>query len=285
MLGTVGGGCRMECYWNRNTETTLAELREASSGVAVVPLASIESHGPHLPLGTDTFAVEYLLGLVLQQETVAVLPTVQYSYVASARTLPGAIHIRSDLLMEMLENICDEIHRNGFEKIVLLQGHGGNPFVDYAFLRRMQERDKPYAIYSVPLVPGVWEELRALMESEHIGHAGEYETTLTMVASPELVRLEAVGNKTYPPRPGPQVGAASTSMDYISRHPEMAVGEPQTATRGKGEKIAKLCSESIVEHLRLIKRDDVVPRTVKSYIRRAHSIGEATDQITDITAV
>ena len=145
----------------------------------------------------------------------------------------------------------------------------------------MQERDKPYAIYSVPLVPGVWEELRALMESEHIGHAGEYETSLMMVAGPDLVHLEAIGNKTYPPHPGAQVGAANTSMDYISRHPEMAVGQPQMATRVKGEKTASLCSTAIIEHLRLIKRDEVVPRIVKSYVRRAHSIGEVSPNIPD----
>lgn len=262
----------MECYWNRNTETTLARLRKASKGVAVVPLASIESHGPHLPLGSDTHCIEHIIGLAVRKETVAVLPTVQYSYVSSARTLPGAIHVRSDLLMEIVENICDEIHRNNFNKIVLLHGHGGNVFLEQAFVKRMQEREKPYAVYSIPVMPEIWDGINALMESSHTGHACEFETSLNMTACPELVDLKTLGKKTFPPHQGPQVGVAVTSADWISQHPEMAVGEPQKATIRKGEKIAKLWSDSIIKHLRLIKRDKIVPRTVKSYVRRVHSI-------------
>ena len=71
----------VECYWTQNTEAALALLREACEGVAVIPLASIESHGPHLSLGNDTHCIEYLMGLVIRTETVAVLPT-------------GAIHLR-----------------------------------------------------------------------------------------------------------------------------------------------------------------------------------------------
>jgi creatinine amidohydrolase len=264
----------MECYWNRTTETSLARLREVSEGVAAIPLASIESHGPHLPLGSDTHCIEYLVGLVVREETVAILPTVQYSYVAAARSLLGAIHIRSDLLMDLVENICDEIHRNGFDKIVLVHGHGGNVFLGEAFVRRMLERDKPYAVYSIPVGPGIGEHIKALMESQHTGHACEFETSLNMVACPELVDLRALGKETFPPELGPSVGEAITPVDWISRHPKMAVGEPQKATRQKGEEIAKLWSDAVIKHLRLIKRDEVVPRTVRSYVRRAHAIRE-----------
>ena len=94
-----------------------------------------------------------------------------------------------------------------------------------------------------------------------------------MVACPDLVDLDALGQRTFPPQPGPQVGVAVTSVDWISRHPEMAVGEPQKATRAKGHEIAKLWSDAIIRHLQLIKRDEIVPRTLVSYARRAHSVG------------
>ena len=264
----------MECYWIRNTEKTLTELRKASGSVAMIPLASIESHGPHLPLGTDTYNIDHVVDIVVQTETVAVLPTIQYSWVGSARALPGAINIPSALLMDMVENVCDEIHRNGFNKVVLLHGHGGNVFLDAAFIRRMQEREKAYAIYSIPPQPGISEDIKALMESEHIGHACEFETSMNMVCSPDLVNMKALDDKTFPPQTHPQIGFASAPILYIAHYPEMAVGEPQKATREKGEKIVKLYCDAVIEHLRLIKADQICPHVMADYIRRANSIAE-----------
>ncbi len=262
----------MECYWIRNTEASLAELRRASQSVAVIPLASIESHGPHLPLGSDPLCKDYIVEKVLEQETVAMLPTICYSFVAAARMLPGAIHIRSELLMDMVENICDEVYRNGFDKVVLLHCHGGNVFLDTAFLRRMQEREKPYAVYSIPVLCGIGDQVPALLESNEMGHACEFETSLNMVACPELVNLEALGEKTFPTQPAPEVGVAGTPVDWTVRHPEMAVGFPQKATPEKGEKIAQLWADALIEHLRLIKKDKLCQSAMASYIKRANSI-------------
>ena len=245
----------MNCYWIQNTETTLAELRRASAGVAVVPLASIESHGPHLPLGSDPLSIEHIVSRVVAQETVAVLPTVIYSSVIEARMLPGAINIRTETLMDLVECICDEIYRNGFDKIVLLQGHGGNVALDPAFLKRVLEKEKPYVVYSLPVAAGQWERMMALLDGAEQGHACEFETSLNLAARPELVRLDLLGEKTFPTQPSPRVGSASTPVEWNSRHPEMAVGEPQQATREKGEKIVELWVEGIVHDLRLIKQD------------------------------
>jgi len=262
----------MEYYWNRNTEYSLAKLRRVSKGVAVIPLASIESHGPHLPLGSDTHCINHIVKQVLEQEKVAVLPTMEYSFVGSARAFLGAIHIPSDLLMQMVETVCDEVHRNGFDKIVLLHGHGGNDALLGAFARRMLEREKTYAVYVVPVLAGVSsEELKALLETDEYGHACEFETSMNMIACPDLVNLTALGKKTFPGQQGPAVGAAMTGVDWISTHPEMAVGVPQKATPEKGEAIFKLWIDSIVKHLRLIKKDKCALATMKSYAKSAHS--------------
>jgi len=262
----------MNCYWIQNTETTLAELRRASAGVAMVPLASIESHGPHLPLGSDPLCIEHIVGRVVAQETVAVLPTVIYSSVIEARMLPGAINIRTETLMDLVENICDEIYRNGFDKIVLLQGHGGNVALDAAFLKRVLEKEKPYVAYSLPVAAGHWDDMMALLECPEQGHACEFETSLNMAARPELVRLDLLGEKTFPTQPAPLVGSARTPVEWNAHHPEMAVGRPQLATPEKGEKIRDLWVDGIVQDLRLIKQDTLTREVMQAYIRGAHSI-------------
>jgi len=266
----------MECYWIRNTDATLAGLRRASEGVAVIPLASIESHGPHLPLGSDPICFEHIVAEVAKQETVAILPPLHYSYVGEARMLPGAIHLRSELLTEMVENICDEVHRNGFDKVVLLHGHGGNDMLLGAFLKRVLEREKPYAVYSVPVFAGAGGKITALLETKEYGHACEFETSLNMFVCPELVDLDALGAKTFPTQPAPDVGAALTPVDWTARHPEMAVGEPQKGTVEKGRQFAEIWVDAIVATLRRIKKDNVCPEAMDTYRRQVRAVGEQT---------
>jgi creatinine amidohydrolase len=262
----------MDCYWIRNTEMELARLRRVTGGVAVLPLSSIESHGPHLPLGSDPLCLDYIVDRVLEKEKVAVLPPLPYTFVAEARMLPGAIHIQSPLLMDFVECIFDEVYRNGFPKMVLLHGHGGNVYLGDALLRRLLEREKPYAAYSIPVFAGKGEAIRSLLETKEWGHACEMETSLNLVTCPGLVNLKVLGRKTFPGRPGPETGSASTPVGWTARHPEMAVGVPQKGTAKKGEEIARLWVEGIVETLGKIKKDRVCLREMRSYAKRARSL-------------
>jgi len=258
----------MECYWIRNSEYDLKELRKASGGVAVLPLASIESHGPHLPVGSDALCAEALLGRIAARETVAILPVLTYSYVAEARMLPGAIHVPSDILTQQVEAICDEVHRNGFDKIVLLHCHGGNYILHYAFTKRMLERRKDYAVYSVPVFAGAGQQILKMMQSSELGHACELETSMNLVAAPDLVRLDRLGDRTFPTRPVPDVGEALIQVDWTARHPEMAVGTPQKATREKGEKAFCAWADAVVKTLRKIKKDRGTLAAIRRYNRQ-----------------
>ena len=261
----------MECEWIRTSEHDLENLRKASKGVAVLPLASIESHGPHLPTGSDPLCLANLLKRVTSKETVAVLPILPYSNVCQMRALTGAIHIQSGLLMDLAENICDEVHRNGFDKVALLHGHGGNVVLHDMFVQRMLEREKPYAAYSIPVLCSASEEVRALLKSP-CGHACEMETSMNMVAAPDLVNLKRLGKKTFPSQPGPDIGAAIIPGNWIVRHPEAAIGKPQLATREKGERIMAGWADAVVEVLRKIKRDKVTPAFLKNFALQTNNL-------------
>jgi len=265
----------MDFYWIRNTDNTLADLRRTVDNVAVLPLASIESHGPHLTLGSDVHCIDHIMRRVVEQEPVAVLPTLPYSSVSEARMLPGAVHVRSELLMDLVETICDEVVRNGFRKIVLLHGHGGNIFLGQAFTKRVLEREKPYAVYSIPVFAGRAADVNAVLETPEHGHACEMETSMNMVACPDLVDLDVLGTRTFPTQPGPDVGPVTTPVDWVARHPDMAVGEPQKASPEKGEKIIAAWVTGIVETLRKIKQDTICESVLRRYADQAACVGAA----------
>ena len=255
----------MNCEWIRTTTTALAALREASNGVALLPLGSIESHGPHLPLGSDTLVLQHLLGRITARETVAVLPLLSYSFVPAAAKLPGAIHIESSLLLDYVEAICDEIHRNGFSKIILLHGHGGNVPLHFSMPSRCLEKGKPYALYSIPPLPDMHAFITALMEFPNQGHACEMETSMNLVAAPDCVHLDRVRGKVFEMGPMPDLGSTITPVNWIGRWPEMAVGKPELATREKGEAIVAEWTRRIVDMIRTIKKDEIVPRVMKEH--------------------
>jgi len=263
----------MECRWIRTAEHDLRMLREAAQGLAVLPLSSIESHGPHLPTGSDPLCLEHLLERVAERETVAILPQLMYSYVLSARRLPGAIHIDSMLLIRFVENICDETHRNGFDKIALLHGHGGCVPLLQMFCARIAEKAKPYAIYAIPVLPGMREVYDEILETRHRGHACELETSLDLVAAPELVRLDKLQGRIYEPQPLPDVGEALTPLGWACRWPEMVAGDPSKATREKGEKIFAAWTDRVVDILQKIKADKVAPRVMARHAKASGSHG------------
>jgi creatinine amidohydrolase len=261
----------MNCYWIENTEHEIAKLRKASKGVAVLPCASIESHGPHLPLGNDILNLKTALERILKREIVAVLPVVEYSSVVEARMLPGAIHMPTPTLMDLVEAICDEVHRNGFKKIILLHGHGGNVALHEAFMKRVLEKEKTYAVYSLKALGSKYAtHIKPLCETKELDHACEMETSMSMASHPALVHVDRLGKRTFPTQPGPNVGGAATPVDWTARHPYMAVGMPQKATRQKGEKMFKIWVDEAVDMIRRVKKDGLTLRALKSYAKRAN---------------
>lgn len=259
----------MDFHWIRNSQYDLAKLRKACKGVAVIPLASIESHGPHLPLGNDILALETIVERVIAKEAVAVLPTLSYSSVVEARMLPGAIHIPTDVLVSYVAAICDEAYRNGFDKIVLLHGHGGNYCLHQGFMKKVLEEEKPYAVYSIPVFGDKGPEIKAMCNSE-TDHACEEETSISLASHPEFVWLKRLGKKTFPGKARPDVGAAATPVDWTAMHPEMVVGRPQLATRGKGEEMLAIWEQEVVSILRKIKKDNLTIASLRDYTKRAN---------------
>lgn len=255
--------------WLELTSDDLAEACKHADGVAMIPLGSIERHGPHMPLGTDTLRIQRVADMVEGLEPVVVLPALPYTHVPMCVFQPGAIHIRQEALLQFAVCICDEVYRNGFEKIVLLHGHGGNIPLGSSILAHTLEARKPYALYSIG-IGGNAELRRQLQESEHNGHAGEFETSVGLHIHPDLVKMDRVQGAKFDPDMELDVAPAQTAVDWISRWPEMAVGEPDKATAEKGQKLLEARAAAVAETLRKVKKDTVVQGRLRQ--RREMSI-------------
>lgn len=136
----------METRWLHVTSENFAALREASEGVCVIPIGAVEKHGLHLPLGTDAFISESVVFEASKLEPFCVFPTftVGDMYGKYPSMPDGTVTLSVETEIMLLDELCAQISRNGFKKILIFNGHGGNcPWLN-TFLRRLGNKKHDY---------------------------------------------------------------------------------------------------------------------------------------------
>jgi len=252
--------------------STSLDVKEASRKglVAILPIGSIEAHGPHMPVGTDSIAVYKIAKLAAEKEESIVLPPLYYAYVPENKHYPGAISLTAKTLLSLLEEICDEIARNGFRKILIVNGHGGNNQILKVFLREVLNKKKNYVLYAMiePLFP-VRDIISKMSEGRRIGHACEVETSIGLYLFEDLIKMENVKQEAH-------VGSThlpkgiETPVDWQAYAIQLYLGDPRKATKEKGKIIVDRLVEFLADAIRKIKQDAEVPRILDDFYRRAY---------------
>ena len=94
--------------------------------MVLISIGSIECHGRHMPLGTDTLIPDHLLEMIEQKSDVLIAPTIPYGACQSLAPYPGTIDIDNEVLYQFCRQIFLSLYRHGARKFVFLNGHGGN---------------------------------------------------------------------------------------------------------------------------------------------------------------
>ncbi len=244
------------------------------TGVCLLALGVLERHSTHLPLGTDMLNAHRIACLAAEREPAVVFPPWFFGQIYEARCFPGTLTLEPKLLLALLESVLDEIGRNGFRKIVFVNGHGGNTHL-LAFLAQCSLwAQKPYTVY-VPqgLSPARREAWEAITESEYHGHACECETSVTLANYPELVHMERV-----PLEPALPLGRLSgipgnfSGISWYANHPEHYAGDARTASAEKGLRLRELQVEQLVEFIAAVKADAVAPMLEAEFFAREAAI-------------
>ena len=217
----------------------------------------IEKHGDHLPLGQDTIYIHRVCTLAAEKEAAMVFPFYYFGQILEAKHVPGTIAIHGDLLLPLLENVCDEIARNGFHKVVIVNGHGGNNSMLPFFCQLQLDKHKPYVVYLSGL-PGRDEAVEKVREAKVDGHGGEGETCSMLHLRADLVKVDRFGSYGKP------LGRAdafkrkgiSAGHWWYSDFPGHFAAEKVPLTAEKGRVFVEAHVRNIVEQIQLIKSDD-----------------------------
>jgi creatinine amidohydrolase len=232
----------------------------------------IEKHGPHLPLGTDVMAVRALAVRAAQQEYAVVFPEYYFGQINCARHEPGCVSVRPELLNSLLQSVCDEIARNGFHKIVILNGHGGNTQWLHFFCQLQLSERRPYVVHLAE--PRMDEETRRqlekMRETDVGGHACEMETSGMLAVRPDLVQLDRAGDEDgSAQRRLKGVPDVFTGIWWYADFPHHYAGDGSPATAQKGELALNAAARALAKILRSVKRDTIVRKLQDDFHEKA----------------
>lgn len=169
--------------------------------VAVVPVGSLEEHGEHLPLGTDSMQAEEVARRLAQEIGALILPPIGYGECRSTRNFPGTVSLSFETVQMLAFDIVSELRRNGLRKIVILSGHAGSGHM--AALRLGAQRaveQNPDIKVMVLSDYDIAYDLRGKEFPDDDGHAGRIETSRMLNIRPELVGDARPRGKARPPR-------------------------------------------------------------------------------------
>ena len=213
----------MPIYFKKSDWVAVRRCSE-KDGVAIVPLGSLEQHGPHLPCGVDSIQIDEVMvrmgaRLVDPALPVCICPTVDYSVVQWASPLASA-GVAPTTMEQSLVDICHALTDLGFWKIVLVHGHGGLPTGRSALWQAVHEKRPALYVDFMPFER--CEAQIAKIIGGPSGHGGAAETSMMLAIRPDLVdiskarsaplnlwgdnfpfpSLERVGSIRYPARRG-----------------------------------------------------------------------------------
>ncbi len=234
--------------------TEIDAMPEKERVVLVQHIASLEQHGPHLPLDTDAVIGEAVLSAALARldgaAPLLVLPTLPYGKSNEHIGFAGTVTLGAEALLAVLGEIAASLRHAGFRRLVLFSAHGGNRSVLEIAARDL--RSQHHSLFVLPL--SLWQMLPPAPLEAGSGtdlHAGDAETSLMLAIRPEAVRAEAAVTELPPASLTERLYGGDTPVAWVSRDLTTSgvIGDSKGASREKGERLLALLAERLAHRL------------------------------------
>lgn len=243
--------------WAAQTRNEILETGSATGSVVVVPVGSIEQHGNHLPVATDTLLADAVatLGAERVDAPVLVTPPVWSGYSPHHVSLGGTLTLDLEELVALLEDVASSALKNGFDGVCFVNGHGGNASIVDAVVSTVGQSHPDREVTGVTYFQLAKSFIAEIRESDTGGmaHGGEFETSLMLHLYPDLVREEDADAEYLdePYERGIQDllvgGPLSTYRPFAEYSDSGAIGDPSLATAEKGAELFDRLGDELAE--------------------------------------
>ena len=196
---------------------------------AIIPVGSLEQHGNHLPVSTDSLIAEYLARIVAEKVGAFVLPVISYGVSFEHKPMFN-VSLRNSTLSTILCDACASLADNGITQIIIINGHHGNiGALQYIAQELVNNKPRAVNVHTIHY----WHMLK-----NEFDHAGEVETSLVLAIAPELVRMDkAVPNTKRLTKSKAAYNSITNAPGSFPKITGNGVwGDPRNATADKGRK-------------------------------------------------
>jgi len=224
------------------------EKKVRKTKTVIIPVGSLEAHGPHLPLGTDTIEAYEIAKKVARLVDVFVAPPLFYGICRSTSKHPGTVGITGNTLRNLIRDMVKSLHSHNLKNFIIISGHASS--VHLAALQEagesmLEEMPSDVNIAVVSAYALAQEAADNICETDNDSHAGEIETSLILHLKPHLVKGR--GKKEYPHFPHPLL--TRNKRKYWK---SAVWGDPHKASAKKGEIISQVLIDKIIEIVKKI---------------------------------
>ncbi|WP_267161643.1 creatininase family protein [Halovenus salina] len=239
------------------TEQTWTDIAACETDLAVLPVGSTEQHGPHAPLGTDTLTATAVAeaGVDKYDGTAVLGPTVPVGVAAEHRQFPGTLWVSEDTFREYVRETIQSLTTHGWDRVVLVNGHGGNVDALRELCGTVVRESEAYA------VPFTWFDADIYGDIEvdiRMGHGGPVETSVVQYTDPDLVREERIERAGKESTAGWGEWQSGVNLAYDSAEftENGVVGDPREGGAAAGEQLLDSAATALAELLDAVERRD-----------------------------
>ncbi len=232
-------------------------LRRGGRIRAILPIGSLEQHGKHLPLGTDSIIAERIAAIVAERTSALLLPCIYYGISYEHEPLFN-VSISAQTLCMLVGDVCRSLVNMGVKSIIILNAHYGNEYALLSCTKELAEayRDGGVLIYSITYSLFI----------DRMDHAGENETSLMLAIRPDLVRMDLIeqgleegrGERdresiaNIDPVSLSRITLLPGSIAGIARYG--VIGDPRMASKERGHELLEHVSTKIIKTMEEVER-------------------------------
>jgi len=239
------------------SELTAEQLRAkaAADAVVVLPVGSMEQHGPHLPVGVDTILCERVCKAAAERVTgneIVVAPTLWCGMAEHHMAFGGTFTFDVPTYRAVLLCLLKSLERHGFRRIVIVNGHSGNTPALLAFLPDFA-RETTLRVRGTMYFSAADKAVKSVLEDSSGTHANEFETSMMMALAPELVKedrlQDAYGGQEPERQRAPIFKRTARHRSFKDKTDSGVIGDARRANAEKGAALVEECVRSLAAML------------------------------------